>query len=173
MVGFIIHQSLRIGLARGSVIGQTQQVDQSWKTGIQVKQLATAGHLEAITFPVSTEYAWFGVDCQLLQERQLPGSELGSERFQNRAEILINHRREVRLIVLGEESTKRGGASQRGAVRVSLQSGENQRARRRHDHIAVREGVIVLGREPTKLRFDRVERSPTNLCLMDCCTRPV
>ena len=155
------------------MIGQTQQVDQSWKTWIQVKQLAAAGHLDAITFPVSTEYARFGVDCQLLQERQLPGSKLGSERFQNRAEILINHRREVRLIVLGEESTKRGGASQRGAVRVSLQSGENQRARRRHDHIAVREGVIVLGREPTKLRFDRVERSPTNLCLMDCCTRPV
>src|SRR6266478_5409861 len=152
MVGFIIYQSLRIGLVPGSVIGQTQQVDQSWQTWIQVKQLAAAGHLEAITFPVSTEYAWFGVDCQLLQERQLPGSELGSERFQYRTQILINHRREVRL---------------------SLQSGEKQRARRRHDHIAVREGVIVLGRKPTKLRFDRVKRSPTNLCLIDCYTRPV
>src|ERR1700731_802084 len=168
MVGFIIYQLLRIGLVRGSVIGQTQQVDQSWKTWIQVKQLAAAVHLDAITFPVSTEYARFGVDCQLLQERYLPGRKLGSERFQNRAEILINHRREVRLVVAGEESAERRGASQRGAACVSLQCGEQQRARRRHKHISVREGVIVLGRKATHLRLDRIEGSSTNLRLIEC-----
>src|SRR6266436_4162221 len=61
MVGFIIYQSLRMGVVRGSVVGQTQQVDQGRKTLTKVKQIAGAGHLDAIAFPVSTEYAWFGV----------------------------------------------------------------------------------------------------------------
>src|SRR5258708_37677662 len=61
MVGIIMYQSLRIGLARGSVVGEIQQVDQGRKALTKVKQIASAGHLDAITFPVSTEYAWFGV----------------------------------------------------------------------------------------------------------------
>jgi len=56
-----MYQSLRIGLARGSVVGEMQQVDQGRKALTKVKQIAGAGHLDAITFPVSTEYAWFGV----------------------------------------------------------------------------------------------------------------
>src|SRR5258706_668618 len=121
MVGFIIYQSLRIGFARGSMIGQIQQVDQSRKALTQVKQIAGAGHLDAITFSISTEYAGLGVGGQLLRKGKLSGSELRRERLQNRAEILINHPREVCLVIARKESAKRAGASQRGAVGVSFQ----------------------------------------------------
>src|SRR5216683_3039866 len=167
IVGFIIYQSLRIGLARSSMIRQTQQVDQGWKTWIQVKELAAAGHFDAVTFPISTKYAGLGVGCQLLNERQLAGSKLGRERFQNGAEILVNHRRKVRLVVAGKESAKRSGASQRCAACVSLQRRDDQRARGRHDHISVCEGVVALGRQPSALRLNGVKRSSTDLCLIE------
>ena len=73
------------------MIGQAQQVQQGWESWIQVKKLATAGHFDAIALSVRAHHAWFGVSRQLLKHRQLSGIELGSERFQNGAEILIEH----------------------------------------------------------------------------------
>src|SRR5260370_38522599 len=69
-------QSIRIGLAGSSMIRHTQQVDQGRKTRIQVKEFAAAGHFDAIAFSISTEDAWLGVGCQLLNELQLPGRKL-------------------------------------------------------------------------------------------------
>src|SRR2546429_9718848 len=135
-------------------------------TGVQTCALPISGHLDAITCPVSTKYAGLGVGCQLLKECQLPGGELGRERFQNGAKILINHRRKVRVVVAGKESTKRSGASQRCTVRVGLQCCEKQCAGGRQDHIPVSEGVVALCRKPSTLRLDGVKRSSTELCLI-------
>src|SRR5260370_35018430 len=51
-------QSIRIGLARSSMIRHTHQVDQGRKTWIQVKEFAAAGNFESTAFAVSTENAW-------------------------------------------------------------------------------------------------------------------
>src|SRR5207248_11042164 len=76
IVGLIIYPALRIGLARSSMIRQTQQVDQGRETWLQVKELGAAGHFDAIAFPVSTKYTRLGVGRHLLQESQLSGSKL-------------------------------------------------------------------------------------------------
>src|SRR5580700_11713392 len=146
---------------------QTQQVQQGWKTWIQVQELAAACHLDAITLSISAHYTRLGVGGELLKQRQLPGIELGSERLQDGAEILINHGRKVRLVVTGQESAKRSGMSQRCTICMGFYCVEEQRSRRRHDHVTVREGIVVLGRESRSLRLDGVERSSTDLCLMD------
>src|SRR5713226_697956 len=51
---------------------------------------------------------------------------------------------------------------------MSLQRGEQQRARWRQDHIPVCERVVVLGRKPGTLRLNSVKRSSTYLCLIEC-----
>ena len=73
------------------MIGQAQQVKQRWKGWIHVKELAAARHFDTIAFSIRAYHARLGVGCKLLKHRQLSGIELGSERFQNRAEILIEH----------------------------------------------------------------------------------
>ena len=74
------------------MIGQAQQVQQGWESWIQVKKLAAARYFNAIALPIRTHHAWLGVRCQLLKHRQLAGIQLGSERLQNWAEILVEHR---------------------------------------------------------------------------------
>ena len=51
------------------------------------------------------------------------------------------------MIVARQERTKRSGVSERCAIGVGLQGGEKKRSRGRNDHVAVREGVVVLGSE--------------------------
>src|SRR6476660_631786 len=99
-------------------------MEQCQNTWIQVKQLATACYFDAVGLSVGTEYAGLGIGSQLLKDRQLAGIELRSERFQNRAEILIKHRGEVRVVVTGKQRMKRGGVSKRSTVCVGLQRGK-------------------------------------------------
>src|SRR5580700_667683 len=131
---------LRISLARSSMFGQAQQVKQGWKSRVQVKELAAACYFDAITLSIGAHHTRLGIGGELLKQRQLPGIELGSERLQNRTEILINHRRKVRLVVTGQELAKRSGTSQRCAICVGFYCGHEQRSRRRHDHVTVRKG---------------------------------
>src|SRR5580704_1165440 len=115
---------LRISLARSSMFGQAQQVKQGWKSRVQVKELAAACYFDAITLSIGAHHTWFGVGGELLKQRQLPGIELGSERLQNRTEILINHGRKVRLVVAREKSAERSGTSQRSAIGMRFYCGD-------------------------------------------------
>src|SRR5437588_13020339 len=90
IVAFIIYQALRIGLARSSMIRQTQQVEEGRKTWVHVKELGAAGHFDAIAVPISTVYARLGVGCHRPEERQRFGGKLRRERVQDRAELLID-----------------------------------------------------------------------------------
>src|ERR1700721_1419289 len=145
---------LRICLARSSMFGHAQQMEQGRKSWIQVEQLAAARHFDAIALSIGANHAWFGVGGELLNNRKLPGVELGSERFQNWREILVDHRGEIRLIVARQQGTERSGASERRAILVRFNGGEGQCARRRQDQVTVRESVVVLHRKPSLLRLD-------------------
>src|SRR6478672_5631317 len=134
------------------MLGNTQQMEQCQNAWIQIKQLATAGHLDAVALSIGTEYAGLGIACQLLKDRQLAGIELRSERFQNRAEVLIKHRGEVRVVVSRKQRMKRDGAGKRSTVCVGLQRGKEQGARGGHNHVAVREGIVVLGGKHSALQ---------------------
>src|SRR5580700_9179835 len=103
---------------------QAQQVEQGWKSWVQVEQLTTACHLDAITLAIGAHHARLGVGGELLKQRQLPGIELRSERLQNRTEILINHRRKVRLVVTRQKSAERSGTSQRSTIGMRFHCGD-------------------------------------------------
>src|SRR5580704_18009233 len=102
---------LRICLARSSMFRHTQEMEQSRKSWIQVEQLAAARHFDAIALSIRANHAWLGVGGGLLNNRKLPGIELGSERFQNGREVLVDHRGEIRLIVARQQSAERSGTS--------------------------------------------------------------
>ena len=145
-----------------------QQARQGQNTWIQVQEIAAAGHLDAVTLSVSTEYARFGVGCQLLKQRKLTGGKLGSKRLQNGAEILIEHRGEIRVIIAWQERTEtrrsaramchwRGFARRQGEARVRAQRSYSRRRRCSRTR--------SNGGSSDGLRLDRIERSATDLCL--------
>src|SRR5277367_6388363 len=124
-----------------------QQMKQGWESRIQIEKLAAAGDFDAVALAIRAHHAWLRVDSELLEQRQLLGIELRSKRLQNWAEVLINHRREVRLVVAGQQRAERGGTSQRRAVRVRFDGCDQQSPRRRDDEVAVRERVVILRRK--------------------------
>ena len=101
-----------------------QQMEQGRKSWIQVEQFAAARYFDAIALSVGANHAWLGVGGELLNNRKLSGIELGSERFQNWPEILVDHRGEIRLIVARQQSAERSGTSERGSILVRFNGRE-------------------------------------------------
>src|SRR5262245_11217053 len=149
---------------------EAKQVCDRKSVQIEPEEAAVAYNLHGIFSTIRAHHAGFCLSGEYAQRLSLRCCKLiGDGRYQRR-EVLIEQRRDIRMLVLRKQSTKRSRAHQRVASLVSMNGIAQESAARPHENVSVSERVGHIEGNTRIKRSNRVISSSFCLRLLDCDT---